>query len=80
MMRIANAMALSCRSARSGSTSSMMPSRFASGAGTWRPVTIMSSAALTPISRGRRCVPPPPGRMPISTSGSPTFALGRAMR
>ena len=29
-----------------------------------------------PISRGRRCVPPPPGRMPISTSGSPTFADG----
>ena len=58
----------------------MMPSAFASSAGTWRPETIISIAAFGPISRGRRCVPPPPGRMPISTSGSPTFALGTAIR
>ncbi len=58
----------------------MMPSLFASSAGTWRPVTIISIAAFGPIRRGRRCVPPPPGRMPISTSGRPTLALGTAMR
>ena len=63
-----------------GTSSSTMPSAFASGAGTCRPVPIISSAGFGPISRGRRCVPPPPGMMPISTSGSPTFADGTAMR
>ena len=52
----------------------------ASAAGTWRPETIISIAAFGPMRRGRRCVPPPPGRMPISTSGRPTLALGTAMR
>ena len=58
----------------------MMPSRFASSAGTWRPEVIISIAAFGPISRGSRCVPPVPGRMPINTSGSPTLALGTAIR
>ena len=58
----------------------MMPSRCASSAGTWRPETIISIAAFGPISRGSRWVPPLPGKMPISTSGRPTLALGTAMR
>ena len=56
-----------------------MPSFSASGAGTCRPEVIISSAVFAPTKRGNRCVPPPPGRMPISTSGSPTFAAGTAM-
>ena len=40
----------------------------------------MSIAAFGPISRGRRWVPPLPGRMPINTSGNPTLADGTAIR
>ena len=57
-----------------------MPSRFASGAGTCRPETIISIAAFGPAKRGSRWVPPPPGRMPMSTSGKPSFAPGTATR
>ena len=41
---------------------------------------IISSAIFGPTMRGRRCVPPPPGRIPICTSGRPTLAEGTAMR
>jgi hypothetical protein len=78
--RCASASAARRRSAPSGTSSSMMPRRFASSAGTWRPETIISSAGLGPIRRGRRWVPPLPGNMPIKTSGNPTLALGTAMR
>ena len=36
----------------------------------------MSSAVWAPTRRGSRWVPPPPGRMPIRTSGRPTLAEG----
>src|SRR5439155_15895559 len=41
---------------------------------------IMSRARPGPTARGRRCVPPPPGRMPMRTSGSPICASSAAMR
>ena len=41
---------------------------------------ISSTAAATPVSRGRRCVPPAPGTMPSFTSGRPSFASATAMR
>mmetsp|Transcript_3085 Transcript_3085/g.10132 ORF Transcript_3085/g.10132 Transcript_3085/m.10132 type:complete len:363 (-) Transcript_3085:350-1438(-) len=55
-------------------TASTAPSASASLADTWRPVTMISAAASAPTSRGRRCVPPAPGRMPRCTSGKPTRA------
>ena len=48
------------------------PCCLASGAGMWRPEMMASSAYLAPVSRGRRCVPPAPGRRPRWTSGRPT--------
>ncbi len=42
--------------------------------------TIMASAFSTPTTRGRRCVPPAPGRMPSLTSGRPSRAVGQATR
>ena len=50
------------------------------GRGSDRPTTIIGSAASTPTTRGSRCVPPAPGRMPSLTSGSPSFAEGTATR
>ena len=47
---------------------------------TGSPLTIMFSAVSTPSTRGRRCVPPAPGRMPSFTSGSAMLAPGAAMR
>src|SRR5256886_5478353 len=44
------------------------------------PLKIMSRARAGPTARGRRWVPPPPGRMPIRTSGSPICASSAAMR
>ena len=49
-------------------------------AGTVAPDTIMLSAVSTPIARGRRCVPPAPGRRPSLTSGSAICAPGVATR
>ncbi len=41
---------------------------------------IMSSVArMRPTSRGRRCVPPPPGTSPSFVSGSPRRALSAAI-
>ncbi len=40
------------------------------------PWSMYISAIWTPMRRGRRCVPPPPGKSPISTSGRPTATLG----
>ena len=68
-------------SRRSPSTTrSTMPSLCASLAPTGSPAQIISIAFSTPTSRGRRCVPPDPGRMPSFTSGRPTFAEGTAIR
>jgi hypothetical protein len=44
------------------------------------PLTIMFSAASTPITRGRRCVPPAPGIRPSLTSGKAMEVPGAAMR
>mmetsp|Transcript_16083 Transcript_16083/g.24241 ORF Transcript_16083/g.24241 Transcript_16083/m.24241 type:complete len:234 (+) Transcript_16083:1312-2013(+) len=60
-------------------TSSIIPSFSASLARKERPDTINSSAFSTPMRRGRRCVPPAPGRMPRCTSGNPTDAVGDAI-
>lgn len=38
----------------------------------------MLSAISAFTRRGRRCVPPAPGKRPMSTSGSPSDALGEA--
>ncbi len=59
---------------------SRTPSASASAAGIGSPVTIILSAFSGPTSRGRRCVPPAPGRRPSLTSGRPTRAVGAATR
>ena len=48
------------------------PDLSASSAATNRPVKIKSFALAGPMSRGRRCVPPPPGMIPSRISGCPT--------
>jgi len=58
-------------------TSSTRPCVIASSAGMWRPEVIISRATSGPTRRGRRCVPPAPGMMPMRTSGRPTKASGR---
>ena len=50
---------------------STSPIAFAFSADAARPVSISSSAAGAPIRRGKRAVPPQPGRMPSLTSGNP---------
>lgn len=45
--------------------------------GLYWPEVIKSSAAGTPMSLGRSCVPLPPGRSPSVTSGRPTRAYER---
>ena len=66
---------------RSPSTmASMMPLLLASGAGMWRPEMMASSAYFAPVRRGRRCVPPAPGRMPRWTSGRPTRVVASDTR
>ncbi|MNT50262.1 hypothetical protein D3C72_1871760 [compost metagenome] len=47
---------------------------------TGSPLTMRLSAASTPITRGRRCVPPAPGIRPSLTSGSAIEQPGAAMR
>ena len=49
-------------------------------AATGSPETIMLTAVSRPTARGRRWVPPPPGRMPIFTSGRPSRAPRTATR
>ncbi len=78
---LASARARAVAAARmSVAISSTMPSDSASSAATWRPLAMMSSAAITPTSRGSRCVPPAPGISPIRVSGSPTRPSGARMR
>src|SRR5882762_7905483 len=60
--------------------SSTSPSSFALSAAMGLPLVIMRSASAIAMMRGRRCVPPEPGRMPSLTSGSPSCDLGSAMR
>lgn len=58
-----------------GTTSSTSPALSACLARSCLPVRIISSAVLTPTSRGSRCVPPDPGKSPNCTSGSPRTVL-----
>jgi hypothetical protein len=44
------------------------------------PVVIKRTASAIGMMRGRRCVPPEPGRMPSFTSGRPSCAFGAATR
>ena len=77
------ACATSARAAASRSpstTRSTIPSVAASLAPTRRPAPMSAMARATPTSRGSRCVPPAPGRMPSFTSGSPTVAPAVASR
>ncbi len=61
---------------RGGTHSSAMPSFFARRASIVLPVSMRSSAAGAPASRGRRFIPPHPGTMPSITSGRPSRVPG----
>ncbi len=61
-------------------TSSTRPSSFACSELIGFPVVIMRTASAIEMTRGRRCVPPDPGRIPSFTSGSPSCARGAATR
>ena len=58
-----------CMASRVSYTWLTNPMRYASSALIISPVNIQRSARPVPTRRGRRCVPPPPGRMPSFTSG-----------
>jgi hypothetical protein len=66
----------SSRSFSGGTTASMMPAANASAGFSRFPSSKSGAAAAMPISRGRRCVPPPPGISPSVTSGKPKRADG----
>ena len=66
--------------ASAGTSASRSGLPLKSFAGTGSPDRITLSAFSTPMSRGRRCVPPAPGRSPIFTSGRPSFAPSAATR
>src|SRR5215207_9054673 len=68
------------RASPSGTTRLTSPISRASSAPMWRPVKINSLASAGPIRRGRRWVPPMPGRMPRPTSGKPKVAFVAATR
>ena len=61
---------------RAGTASSTMPSFLALRASTVLPVSMRSSAAGAPASRGRRFMPPQPGTIPSITSGRPSRVPG----
>ena len=54
--------------------------RLASRASTMRPDRHSSAPMALPTRRGKRCVPPPPGMMPMATSGWPRWARSEPMR
>ena len=76
----ARAIAASITSVSSGITSSIRPEVSAWVAETDCPLTHISSAILTPVKRGNRCVPPAPGMTPNRTSGCPSWVLTFAIR
>eukprot|EP01137_Pigoraptor_chileana_P016950 Opistho-2@74294 len=76
----ANSTAFATTQSVSATRRSMIPASIAFFAATGFPPTIMSTANSTPVSRGRRWVPPAPGRIPSSTSGRPTLTLLLAIR
>mmetsp|Transcript_5505 Transcript_5505/g.13639 ORF Transcript_5505/g.13639 Transcript_5505/m.13639 type:complete len:299 (+) Transcript_5505:1838-2734(+) len=59
-----------------GTTSSTSPSFLAAPSLMGADVSIISSAFCRPTRRGRRCVPPNPGRMPSCSSGRPMRVPG----
>src|SRR2546425_2711270 len=65
-------------SSAAGTTSFTSPMRYASWALMISPDRMSCSARPLPTSRGRRCVPPPPGGMPRVTSGWPNLAFSEA--
>ena len=59
----------------SGATTASTAPSFSAASGRFSlPVAIHSTALSTPITRGRRTVPPKPGKMPSFTSGTPMRA------
>ena len=74
----AKAAAFSTRSPSTSASKSRVPASCA--AGTVVPETIMLSAVSRPTARGRRWVPPAPGRSPSFTSGNATWAPAPATR
>ncbi len=62
---------------RRRATSSTMPSSSARSAEMDEPLSMNSSAARAPISRGRRCVPPAPGKSPRLDLRQAEFRAGR---
>ena len=63
------------RNLSGATTASTAPSFNATSALRSAPVAIHSTAVSRPITRGRRTVPPKPGKMPSFTSGKPIFAV-----
>lgn len=63
-----------------GTTRLARPISYASGAATGRPVRIMSSARLVPISRGSRTVPPSIRGTPQRRQNTPNTASSSATR
>ena len=62
-------------SSSAGTTSWIRPRPLAASTVRSLPSSRIGAAFITPIRRGMRCVPPPPGSRPILTSGWPTLAL-----
>ena len=69
----------SSSSLSAATTRETRPARSASAASIMRAVRTRSMALALPTARGRRCVPPAPGRMPSLISGWPNFAVSAAM-
>ena len=59
----------------SGATTASTAPSFKAASGRFSaPAAIHSTALSIPITRGKRTVPPKPGKIPNLTSGKPTFA------
>ena len=76
---VSAAASASSTSLSAGTTRETSPARSASAASIRRAVRQRSIAFALPTARGRRCVPPAPGRMPSLISGWPNFAVSAAM-
>ena len=62
-----------------GTARATSPMRSARRPSSERPVRIRSRAADRPTSRGRRVLPPKPGKIPSSTSGRPIWVCGSSL-
>ncbi len=63
-------------SSSAGTTSSTSPADFAFFGSESLPSSRKGAAAITPILRTSRVVPPAPGKMPTMISGRPILAFG----